>query len=72
MPSESPSESYDAQHAYSQRGYFKWLDCVRCSSCGKRVSNYVCGHDDEGLVVRAWVECPECVVNSPHEPKGKD
>lgn len=32
---------------------------VHCSRCGKRVS----GTDAElGLIVRAWVECPECLV----------
>ncbi len=30
---------------------------VHCSRCGKRVSNQVV----EELVVRAWVECPECI-----------
>lgn len=39
-------------------------DTVHCSNCGKRVS----GNDSEmGLVVRAWVECPECVQNSAAE-----
>lgn len=32
-------------------------DYVRCSRCGKRVSNEV----PDDLIVRAWVECPECV-----------
>jgi hypothetical protein len=40
---------------------------VHCSRCGKRVS----GVDPElGLVVRAWVQCPECLAatseNQPH------
>lgn len=31
---------------------------VRCNRCGKRVS----GVDPElGIVVRAWVQCPECL-----------
>ncbi len=30
---------------------------VTCSRCGKRVSNEV----QEELIVRAWVECPECL-----------
>ncbi len=30
---------------------------VHCSKCGKRVSNQVV----EELVIRAWVECPECI-----------
>lgn len=35
-----------------------YLTHVHCSRCGKSVS----GHDPEmGLVVRAWVECPECL-----------
>lgn len=34
---------------------------VHCSRCGKRCS----GVDPElGLVVRAWVECPECIEKS--------
>ena len=34
---------------------------VHCSRCGKRCS----GVDPElGLVVRAWVECPECLEKS--------
>lgn len=32
-------------------------DHVRCSRCGKRVSNEVPGE----LIVRAFVECPECI-----------
>jgi phage FluMu protein Com len=32
------------------------MGCVRCSRCGKRVSNEVNGD----IVVRAFVECPEC------------
>jgi len=31
---------------------------VRCSQCGKRVSNVV----DKELTVRAWIECPECNI----------
>lgn len=30
---------------------------VRCSRCGKRVSNVAC----TDLIVRAFVECPECI-----------
>ena len=36
-------------------------DYVMCSSCGKRVSNMVTVDPQDGLVVRAWIECPECV-----------
>jgi hypothetical protein len=37
----------------------KKLEGVHCSECGKRVS----GVDPElGLVVRAWVSCPECLA----------
>lgn len=36
----------------------RFVTHVHCSSCGKSVS----GVDDElGLVVRAYVECPECI-----------
>lgn len=34
---------------------------VYCSICGKRVSNVVI----EELIVRAWVECPECAEKNP-------
>ena len=37
-------------------------DHVSCSRCGKRVSNVV---PVDTLVVRAWVECPECVAADP-------
>lgn len=33
------------------------MGAVYCSKCGKRVSNEV----PEDLVVRAWIECPECL-----------
>lgn len=37
-------------------------DYVRCCRCGAR-----CSRDVEGkLVVRAWVECPECSQNKSH------
>lgn len=37
------------------------VEHVHCSKCGKRCS----GIDPElGLVVRAWVECPECLEKS--------
>jgi hypothetical protein len=36
----------------------RFVEHVHCSRCGKRVS----GVDPElGLVVRAFVECPECL-----------
>lgn len=34
------------------------IDYVTCSKCGKRVSNKT----GKELVVRAWVECPECMT----------
>lgn len=35
-----------------------YVEHVHCNRCGKRCS----GVDPElGLVVRAWVECPECL-----------
>lgn len=30
---------------------------IQCTKCGKRVSNFV----ETEIVVRAYVECPECV-----------
>lgn len=39
----------------------RYVEYVHCSRCGKRCS----GVDPElGLVVRAWVECPECIEKS--------
>jgi hypothetical protein len=40
------------------------IDAVRCSTCGKPVSQRVIVPDVagfQGLVVRAYVECPECI-----------
>lgn len=34
---------------------------VKCSGCGKSVSNEVSGT----VIVRAYVECPECAEKSP-------
>jgi hypothetical protein len=40
-----------------------FVEHVHCNRCGKRCS----GVDPElGLVVRAWVECPECLEQSEH------
>lgn len=36
-------------------------DHVQCSRCGKRCSNEVAVLSRGPLVVRAWVECPECI-----------
>jgi hypothetical protein len=32
-------------------------NCVKCSRCGKVVSNII----DDDLIVRAYVVCPECI-----------
>jgi len=32
---------------------------IKCGYCGKSVSTEV----PDGTVVRAWVECPECIEN---------
>lgn len=43
----------------------KLIECfVRCSRCGRRVSNIVKSNIPEGLVVRAFIECAECVKKS--------
>jgi len=45
------------------------LDYVRCSRCGKRVSQLLIVPDTgtlRGLVIRAYVECPECVQAREH------
>ena len=39
-------------------------DWVRCSRCGKRVSNVVPGD----LTVRAFIECPECIAAAAAPP----
>ena len=41
------------------------MNAVRCDRCGKRVSNEV----SEELIIRAWVECPECIEG---EINGRD
>lgn len=38
---------------------------VGCSRCGKRVSNLVNVVGGLPFVVRAWVECPECIEAQP-------
>ena len=44
------------------------MQAVRCSRCGKRVSQYVNVQGEPApLLVRAWVECPEC-LDSAHFP----
>lgn len=32
---------------------------VKCSLCGKQVSNVV--YVEDQLIIRAWIECPECI-----------
>jgi len=39
------------------------MGAVHCSVCGKRVSNEI----SEELVVRAFVECPECIEDERYE-----
>lgn len=34
---------------------------IRCSRCGKSVSHIFSWPDDVPFIVRAWVECPECL-----------
>jgi hypothetical protein len=41
---------------------------VRCSCCGKRVSNMVMSDLTTGIDIRAFVECPECADNHPAPP----
>lgn len=44
------------------------MEHIRCSRCGSEVSSPV----PDGTLVRAWVECPECVAkNSQHKEKDK-
>lgn len=38
---------------------------VRCSRCGRPCSNTVKAATKDGIVVRAWVECPECIEAQP-------
>lgn len=38
---------------------------LRCNNCGKKVSTgfYPVPTDtpDKGIIIRAWIECPECM-----------
>lgn len=36
---------------------------IGCMNCGKSVSSEV----PEGTIVRAWVECPECIEKKPKQ-----
>lgn len=38
---------------------------VRCSGCGKQVSTPV----PRGTVIRAWIECPECIESRQDKTK---
>ncbi len=49
---------------------FEGIECyVQCSHCGEKVSNTVKSSILEGLVVRAFVECVECVAKQPDAVK---
>lgn len=37
---------------------------VHCSRCGKRCSPDLRSVAGEHIVVRAWVECPECIADA--------
>lgn len=39
---------------------------IRCSSCGKSVSTGVPKH----TIVRAWIQCPECIEKEDQNGKG--
>ena len=47
------------------------IEYLHCMSCGKQVSTgfvpVPTDTPDKGIIVRAWVECPECI-----EKKGKN
>lgn len=40
---------------------------ICCSRCGETVSNEVRAVGKNGIVIRAWVECPECIEKGPSE-----
>jgi len=43
------------------------LEVLTCNRCGKTVSTgfYSIPTDtpDKGIIIRAWIECPECIGN---------
>ncbi len=39
---------------------------VRCSKCGKNVSDFEIPEDG---IIRAWIECPECIEKELDQPK---
>lgn len=39
---------------------------VQCSACGKQVSTPV----PKGTVIRAWIECPECIESRIEKRRG--
>jgi hypothetical protein len=55
--SDAPTIAPDANAGESER--------VLCMSCGKSVSSPV----PVGTVVRAWVECPECIEKAEASPR---
>ena len=46
-----------SENQWIRKGGEKGIFAVRCSRCGKVVSNKI----SEELVIRAWVECAECL-----------
>lgn len=40
---------------------------LRCNRCGKIISTEV----PEETIVRAWIECPECIEKEPEIKGGK-
>ena len=48
---------------------------LHCNRCGKQVSTgYIPipnGTPDENLIIRAWIECPECIETQVESKKDK-
>lgn len=75
MPNDRDSVAQDVRLKAEQT----FGQYVRCSRCGKRVSQYVNVEGDpsfapaktKALIIRAWVECPECIQSAHGINKGR-
>lgn len=59
-----------SEHMKTQAHSIKYL---HCNNCGKQVSTGFYPEPtetpDKGIIIRAWIECPECMENRNKWPR---
>ena len=45
---------------------------IRCSGCGKSVSNEILIPDNFEVIIRAYIQCPECIEEEELEEEEED